>query len=198
MDPEILKRYDMTVDNKFIVPVNLSDYSALYEQYDYFSSFYKRDLNQKLVEYLFYCARELGSRNDFVIRVDLPVAEKSEPDENDIIFSVKKYFEYEISLCRYEIKSAITRLIIHLAIAVGAFFLWLILISAIPEENTAVYQFFAVGLSVGIWVLLLIGISRFAFRIQTQSTIIRLCKNIIKSPIEFNYINGNKRGKVNA
>jgi hypothetical protein len=124
----------------------------------------------------------------------MPVAEKSETDENDIIFSIKKYFEYEISLCRYEIKSAITRLIIHFAIAVAAFFLRLMLNSVIPEESTAVYQFFDVGLSVGIWVLLLIGISRFTFRIQTQTTIIRLCRSIMKSPIEFNYIKGNKRG----
>ncbi|CAB1059136.1 hypothetical protein D1BOALGB6SA_3894 [Olavius sp. associated proteobacterium Delta 1] len=190
MDPEILKRYDLTVDNQFIVPVNLPDYSALYEKFDYFSSFYKRDLNQKLVEYLLYCARELGSRNDFILRIDLPVVKKSEPDENDMIFSIKKYFEYEISLCRYEIKSAITRLIFHFAIAVGAFLTWLIIISAMPESSTAVYQFFSDGLSVGIWVLLLIGISRFLFRYQTQTTIIRLCKKISISPVEFNYING--------
>lgn len=195
MDPEILKRYDLTVDNKFIVPVSLPDYSALYEKYDYISSFYKRDLNQKLVEYLLYCARELGSRNDFILRIDLPVAQKSEPDETDIIFSIKKYFEYEISLCRYEIKSAVTRLIIHFAFAVGAFLMWLIIKSAIPESSTAVYQFFNIGLSVGIWVLLLIGISRFSFRIQTQTTIIRLCKKIMTSKVEFNYINGGKTGK---
>ena len=60
MNPEILKRYDMTVNNKFIVPVNLPDYSSLYEKYDFISSFYKRDLNQKLVEYLLYCAREIA------------------------------------------------------------------------------------------------------------------------------------------
>lgn len=189
MDPEILKRYDLTVDNKFIVPVSLPDYSALYEKYDYISSFYKRDLDQKLVEYLLFCARELGRRNDFILRIDLPVAQKSEPDEDDIIFSIKKYFEYEINLCRYEIKSAVMRLIIHFAIAVGAFLMWLIIKSAIPESSTTVYQFFNIGLSVGIWVLLLIGISRFSFRIQTQTTIIGLCKKIMTSKVEFNHIN---------
>ena len=190
MDPEILKRYDMSVDNKFIVPVSLPDYSALYEEYDYISSFYKRDLNQKLVKYLLYCAREIGNRNDFILRIDLPIVKKSESDENDIIFSIKKYFEYEISLCRFEIKSAITRLIFHFAIAFGAFLTWLIIISTLPESSTAVYQFFSVGLSVGIWVLLLIGISRFLFRYQTQTSIIRLCKKISMSPVQFNYING--------
>jgi hypothetical protein len=192
MDPEILKRYDMTVDNKFIVPVSLPDYRALYEKYDYISTFYKRDLNQELVEYLFYCAREIGRRNDFIIRIDLPVAQKSEPDENDIILSIKKYFEYEISLCRYEIKSAVTRLIFHFAIAAVAFLMWLITIAEKPADITAVYQFFNVGLSVGIWVLLLTGVSRFLFRYRTQTTTIRLCQNIRQSPVEFNYMDGIK------
>lgn len=190
MDPEILKRYDMTLDHKFIVPVSLPDYRALYEKYDYISTFYKRDLNQELVEYLFYCAREIGRRNDFIIRIDLPVAQRSEPDENDIILSIKKYFEYEISLCRYEIKSAVTRLIFHFAIAAVAFLMWLITIAEKPADATAVYQFFNVGLSVGIWVLLLTGVSRFLFRYRKQTTIIRLCQNIRQSPVEFNYLNG--------
>lgn len=195
MDSEILKRYDMTVDNKFIVPVSLPDYSALYEKYDYISSFYKRDLNQKLVEYLFYCAREIGGRNNFILRIDLPVKQKSESDESDIIFSIKKYFEYEISLSRYEIRAAVHRLIVHFAIAAGALLMWLFFRSAIPQSSTAVYQLFTIGLSVGIWVLLLIGISRFTFRIQTQKTTIRLCKKIMISPVEFNYITGSKAVK---
>ena len=196
MDSEILKRYDMTADHKFIVPVSLPDYSALYEKYDYFSSFYKRDLNQKLVEYLLYCAREIGSRNDFILRIDLPLRQRSASNESDIIFSIKKYFEYEISLCRYEIRAAANRLIIHFAVAVGAFLMWLFFRSAIPEGSTIVYQLFTTGLSVGIWVLLLTGISRFSFRIQTQKTIIRLCNKIMTSPVDFNYITGSEAVKL--
>jgi len=198
MDAEILKRYDMTVDNKFIVPVSLPDYSALYEKYDSISSFYKRDLNHKLVEYLLYCARELGYRNDYILRFDLPAARKSETAENDIVLSLKSYFEYEINLCRYEIKSALTRLLFHFAIAVSTFVVWLIVTSAMPQGSTSAHQFFGIGLSVGIWVLVLSGISRFLFRYRTQSTIARLCRKIITSKVEFNYINGKMSESLDA
>lgn len=45
---DILKRFDMTMDNKFIVHANIPSYAALFENYDYTSSFYKRDVNARL------------------------------------------------------------------------------------------------------------------------------------------------------
>ncbi len=75
---DILKRYDMTVDHKFIVHANIPSYAALFENYDYTSSFYKHDINEKLVDYLMECAQEIGTRNVFVIRFDLPEREKSD------------------------------------------------------------------------------------------------------------------------
>ena len=188
MASDILQRYDMTVDNKFIVPAGLPDYKSMYQVYDYSSSFYKRDLNEDLVDYFFECAEEIGVNNDFIIRFDIPENEKSKPEENDIVFSFKSYFEYLISLCRKEIKAAFSRLLIHCMTAVFAFLCWFVISRIIPESETAVYQFFAHGLSVGIWVLLLLGFSRFVFRIKTQMTEIKLCRKIMNSPIEFNYV----------
>ena len=188
MTSDILQRYDMTVDNKFIVPAGVPDYKALYEVYDYSSSFYKRDLNEDLVQYFFECAEEIGVNNDFIIRFDIPEDQKSKSEENDIVFSIKSYFEYLVSLCRKEIKAAFSRLLIHFVIAVLAFICWVVISRIISESETAVYQFFVNGLSVGIWVLLLLGFSRFAFRIKTQRAEIKLCRKIMNSPIEFNYI----------
>ena len=103
---DILKRYDLTVDNKFIVHANVPSYAALFENYDYTSSFYKRDVNEKLAEYLILCAQEIGNRNDFVIRFDLPQDEKSEAEEADIVTGFKNYFDYLISLSQKEISQA--------------------------------------------------------------------------------------------
>ena len=188
MASDILQRYDMTVDNRFIVPAGVPEYKALYEAYDYYSSLYKRDLNEDLVEYLFECAEEIGVNNEFVIRFDIPENEKSKSEENDIVFSIKSYFEYLVTLCRKEIKAAFSRLLIHFVIAVLAFICWVVISRSISESETAVYQFFTNGLSAGIWVLLLLGFSRFVFRIKIQMTEIKLCRKIMNSPIEFNYI----------
>lgn len=188
MTSDILQRYDMTVDNKFIVPASVPNYKALYEIYDYSSSFYKRDLNEDLVAYFFECTEEIGVKNDFLIRFDIPQTEKSKSEENDIIYSNKTYFEYLITLCRKEIKAAFSRFLIHFAIAVFAFICWVVIRSGVSESEAIVSQFFTQALPVGIWVLLLLGISRFVFRIKTQMKEIRLCRKIMNSPIEFNYV----------
>ena len=184
---DILKRYDMTVDNKFIVHANIPSYAALFENYDYTSSFYKRDINEKLVDYLLECAGEIGNRNSFVIRFDLPGKEKSEREEGDIITGFTNYFDYLVTLSRKEIGLALKRMLIHLSIAVFAIFLWLLLAPG-DVENPLLGQFsLTSGLFAAVWVLLLTGISRFVYRVQTQLRQIRLFKKIKACPIQFNY-----------
>jgi hypothetical protein len=48
MPSDILQRYEMTMDNTFIAPASVPDYKALYENYDYATSFYKRDMNSPI------------------------------------------------------------------------------------------------------------------------------------------------------
>ena len=38
----------MTMDNTFIAPASVPDYKALYENYDYATPFYKRDMNSPI------------------------------------------------------------------------------------------------------------------------------------------------------
>jgi len=44
MNSEVLKRYDMTVDNKFIISVSVPDYKALFENYDLIIPIVKRQM----------------------------------------------------------------------------------------------------------------------------------------------------------
>jgi len=185
---DILKRYDMTVDNKFIVHANIPSYTALFENYDHTSSFYKRDINEKLAEYLMECALEIGTRNDFVIRFDLPEEKKSETEEADIVTAFKNYFDYMISLSRKEIGSALKRLIIHLGIACAGFVLWFLSTPGVASATKYKNGMLAIGLVAAIWVLVLTGLSRFIFRVQSQLGQTRLLKKLKSRPIQFNYI----------
>ncbi len=178
----------MTVDNKFIVHANIPSYAALFENYDYTSSFYKRDINEKLVDYLLECAGEIGNGNAFVIRFDLPEKEKSENEESDIITGFKNYFDYLTTLSRKEIGLALKRMLIHMAIAAIVFILWLLIMPRGAETPLLQQPSLTLGLIVAVWVLMLTGISRFLFRVQTQMSQIRLLKKIRQSPIQFNYI----------
>lgn len=178
----------MTVDNKFIVHANIPSYAALFENYDYTSSFYKRDINEKLVDYLLECAKEIGHRNAFVIRFVLPHKEKSETEEGDIITGFKNYFDYLTTLSRKEIGLALKRMLIHMVIATLVLLLWLFFVTRSAETQLLQQPSLISGLIVAVWVLMLTGISRFLFRVQTQVSHIRLLKKIKQSPIQFNYI----------
>jgi hypothetical protein len=185
---DILKRYDMTVDNKFIIHANIPSYAALFEKYDYTSSFYKRDINEKLVDYLLECAGEIGNRNSAVIRFDLPEKEKSETEEGDIITGFTNYFDYLTTLSRKEIALAIKRMLIHLSIAVFAVLMWFLFAPGRAENPLLLHSSLPSGLFAAVWVLLLTGISRFLYRVQIQLRQIRLFKKIKVCPIQFNYI----------
>ena len=187
MNSEVLKRYDMTVDNKFIISVSIPNYKAIFQNYDFTASFYKRDLNENLVAHIFECVEEIGPQNDFLIRFDLPVNQKSASEENDILFSFRSYFDYLMTLCRKETKTAFGRLVIHFGIAGIAFLGWLLIIAGFSDNESAFYQFCTIGLSVGIWVLLLTGISRFLYRIKSQFAEMKMCNKITSSVVEFNY-----------
>ena len=177
----------MTVDNKFIVHANIPTYTALFENYDYTSSFYKRDINEKLVDYLLECAQEIGHKNEFVIRFDLPKKIKSETEEGDIITGFKNYFDYLVTLSRKETGLALKRILIHIIVAAASVLLWLLLVNSDVGDKSIPYQALTPGLIIAVWVLLLTGVSRFLFRIQTQIKQIRMYKKIKKSPIQFNY-----------
>ena len=133
MNSKILDRYDITSDNRFIINVNIPSPDELFEKYDENASFYKKDLNAKLEKYLLDCAEEIGVKNSFIIRIDLPEDQAKETDEGDIIYSFKQYFKYCIFLCQKEIKTISLRMLLHLGLAIAA----LIALMVINVSNTA-------------------------------------------------------------
>jgi hypothetical protein len=72
MNSNILDRYDMTPDNRFIIDVNIPGPEELFEKYDENASFYKKDLNPRFEDYLLECVDEIGLKNKFIIRIGLP------------------------------------------------------------------------------------------------------------------------------
>lgn len=68
MNIDILERYDKTDDGKYIVSIKADSYKALFNEYDFSSSFWKRDLREDFVAYLIDCVDEIGLKTILSLR----------------------------------------------------------------------------------------------------------------------------------
>ncbi len=187
MNTDILDRYDITPDNRFIIDVNIPDPEELFEKYDKNASFYKKDLNPRFEDYLLECVEEIGLQNKFMIQIGLPEDQAEKTDEGDIIYSFKQYFKYCILTCQKEIKTFSLRMLLHLALAICALFIIMTLNAAKTIAAAGFFSQVTSGISVAVWVLLLTGFSRFLFRVWTQRTHIRIYRALEKTHVEFVY-----------
>ncbi len=187
MDSEILDRYDITSDNRFIIDVNIPGPDELFEKYDENASFYKKDLNTRFEEYLLGCVNEIGLKNKFIIRIGLPGDQAKETDEGDIIYSFKQYFKYCIFSCQKEIKKISMRMLLHLGLAISALLLLMVFNAANAVSITGFSSLVTSGLPAAIWVLLLTGFSRFLFRLMSQRSEIRMYRALKNKRVDFVY-----------
>ena len=187
MNTKILDQYDLTSDNRFVIDVNIPSPEELFEKYDENASFYKRDLNAKFEKYLLDCAEEIGLKNNFIIRIDLPEDQAKETDEGEIIYSFKQYFQYCIFLCQKEIKTISLRMLLHLGLAIAALIVLMAVNASITTDATGFFSLLISGLPAAVWVLLLTGFSRFLFRFMSQRSEIKIYRAIESTPVDFVY-----------
>jgi hypothetical protein len=187
MDSEILDRYDITSDNRFIIDVKIPDPDELFDKYDENASFYKKDLNARFEDYLLECVDEIGLKNKFIIRIVLPEVQAKETDEGDIIYSFKQYFKYCIFSCQKERKKISLRMLLHLGLAISALLLLMAFNAADAVSVTGFSSLVTSGLPAAIWVLLLTGFSRFLFRLMSQRSEIKMYRALKDTRVDFVY-----------
>jgi hypothetical protein len=187
MDSEILDRYDITSDNRFIIEVKIPDPDELFDKYDENASFYKKDLNARFEDYLLECVYEIGLKNKFIIRIGLPEDQAKETDEGDIIYSFKQYFNYCIFSCQKEIKKISLRMLLHLGLAISALLLLMVFNAANAVSVAGFSSLVTSGLPAAIWVLLLTGFSRFLFRLMSQQSEIKMYRALKDTRVDFVY-----------
>ena len=190
MNSKILDRYDITSDNRFVIDVAIPGSEELFEKYDENASFYKKDLNPRFEEYLLSCVDEIGLKNNFIIRIDLPENKEKETDEGDIIYSFKQYFKYCIFLCQKEMKKISRRMLLHLGLAIIALLLMMTFNVADMIAAAGFFSLVISGLPAAVWVLLLTGFSRFLFRFMSQRTEIKMYRALESTPVDFVYKGG--------
>ncbi len=178
MKMDVLERYDKTKDGEYIVSIRADSYKVLFNEFDFSSSFWKRDLREDFVNYLIDCVDEIGLKNSFILDILLPEQENTDDIERKFNSALKHYFAYLIHLSKKRIKKILTKIsfnfVISIALLVVAFFT-----SQIEgEKNSVLYSIFNEGLYIAIWVLMWPVFSDFLFDLKEEFGNIKIYKRI--------------------
>ena len=97
MEAPSLSRYEQDPDGRVVIEVAARDARELFNRFDRFAPYPKKDLSQDLADYLVDCAREIG-RAPFRIQILLDEPDPALPDP-DVARGLHGYFRH---LCRQE------------------------------------------------------------------------------------------------
>ncbi len=187
MKMDVLERYDKTDKGEYIISIKADSYKALFNEFDFSSSFWKRDLREAFVNYLIDCADEIGLKNSFILTIILPESEATPAVEQKFNSALKHYFYYLIHLSRKGIKKIITKIsfnfIISIALLIVAFFTN----QSEGNKNSMLYSIFNEGLYIAIWVLMWPVFSDFLFDLKEELGNIRIYKRISGVTISHKY-----------
>jgi len=183
MEKRIFERYSHTKDGKFIIDIAAPKIEDLYNNYDKFAPYLKKDLEQGVVDYIVDSVNDLGNES-FSIQFSIEAAL-----DNDSIsrlkMSVSKYFLYLQDLEIRELKKMFrTSLILFLiGIVILTLSVWVNL--HIEETKTIINRVFAEGLTVAAWVSLWEALATFLVNWMPHRRQLKLYERIIHAPILF-------------
>ena len=180
MEPPSLSRYEKDPDGRVVIEVATRDARDLFNRFDRFAPYPKKDLNQDLADYLVDCAREIGA-NPFRIQILLEEPSPSLPDP-DVMQGLRGFFRH---LCRQE-RRLHRRLLRHFLLLTGLGLLLLlgtILLS--PHAATAPLglRVSFEGLVVAAWIALWEGTSRLLFETPPIRQNIRVYRRLAEADV---------------
>ena len=182
MKKAILSRYARDDDGRVIIDVAAGRIQDLYDNFDKFAPYQKKDLDQQLVDYLTDCAREIGN-TPFCIRFTLTQA-----PESTLVSRVKKsvenFFKYMVELETRGIKRMLRTSMILLAIGIGILMLSIMVNRLMVSSSSIIGQVIAEGLTVAAWVSLWEALATFLIEWVPNRQEVRLYQRLSAVPIE--------------
>lgn len=179
----ILERYPRMPDGRYVIDINSGKPSDLYNDFDKFAPYVRKELDQDLVDYITECARELAGV-DFFIQFRL-----LEPaDENlqaRIAKSINNYFMYLRTIEIDELWRTMRTSLIFLFIGIGLLSLSVWVNSGITPTSSVMSKVFAEGLTVAAWVSMWEALATFLVNWTPISRRIGLFKRIANTPVQF-------------
>lgn len=150
MKKEIVERYAHSENGDIIIDISADKVEDLYNDFDKYAPYVKKELDQDLVDYIIDSVKEIGSTPFFIrFRLNSPL----EPElTSRLQSSVGNYFRYlrelEIDELKNMARKSLYLFLIGLAFITASF--W---VNTLYEEHMTVLQkVFAEGLTVAGWV----------------------------------------------
>lgn len=148
----MLDRYERTREGHVVIDIAVTRIEFLYNDFDKNAPFFRRDLNQDLVDYLVTAAREL-KREPFILQFSLDEA-PNEEKKSRIKRSVQAYFHYLAECEQQLVLQMFRRAGVLLCLGLAILFLSVSVNRALGPESSVVAHVFAEGLIVAAWVSL--------------------------------------------
>lgn len=183
MKSDILERYLRSVDGGYIIDITAGKINDLYNDFDKYAPYIKKDLEQALVDYIIDAARDLG-REAFSIRFHL----LEPPDEEmkaRVITSINSYFLYLKNIELRELARATRTSLIFLAVGVTLLSLSVWLHQQMGLDAPVLSRVVAEGLTVAAWVALWQALAMFLINWSPYRRLIKMYDRIAATPIQF-------------
>lgn len=182
MKKEILERYARTAGGAVIIDISADSVEELYNDYDWYAPYVKKELDADLVGYIIESVKEIGSE-PFIIRfhIDTPVDAELASRLQE---SVRNYFRYlrelELHAFRKMVRTSFYLLLIGLAFITAS--IW---VNTRFENAMGVLQkVFAEGLTVAGWVSLWEAVALFLIDWMPHRKTITMYERIAHSEID--------------
>lgn len=152
MKRQILERYTRTRDGKVILDIAAGRVADLYNEFDKYAPYRKKDLDQGLVDYIIDSVREI-KKEKFVIQFRFARATEMKL-RSRVEASVHNYFLYlkEIESSRLVDITRTAAILLSFGIVILVLSVWVN--QKIENHETVVSRVFAEGLTVAAWVAL--------------------------------------------
>ncbi len=183
MKKEIFERYAHSENGDIIIDISTDKVEDLYNDFDKYAPYVKKELDQDLVDYIIDSVKEIGDE-PFIIRFRL-----TSPIESELASrlqrSVSNYFRYLKELQIDELKS-MARRSFYLFVIGLAFITASVWVNTLYEENMTVLQkVFAEGLIVAGWVSFWEAVATFLIDWMPHRNKIKMYERISKTSLHF-------------
>ncbi len=183
MKKEILDRYPRSEAGDIIIDISAGKVEDLYNDFDKYAPYVKKELDQDLVDYIIDSVEEIGDE-PFIIRFRLTSPLESELTSR-LRSSIGNYFRYLKELEIRELKGMVRKSFFLFLIGL-AFITASIWVNTVYEENMTVLQkVFAEGLTVAGWVSFWEAVATFLIDWMPHRNKIRLYERIADATIIF-------------
>ncbi|MDH5711692.1 MAG: hypothetical protein OEZ15_08535 [Gammaproteobacteria bacterium] len=183
MKSTILERYPCTDSGQYIIDINAGEISYLYNDFDKYTPYVRKELDDDLVDYLIESASELD-KEAFIIRLNL-VTPPVESMKSRITASINSYFLYLKTIEIEELGRNIRTSLIFFIIGLTLLSLSVWVNEQLTIDASVITKVFAEGLTVAAWVSMWEALANFLVNWAPFTRRIKLYERIATAPVQF-------------